>query len=88
MLKVVVIETQRQHARIGVTQSLDVGIPTIGMEMVVAPNMDVVRKGTLIGFATNLGSGLGGILLGRTLNRNLATNSNYWSCWDTSNGVY
>jgi hypothetical protein len=40
--------------------------------MVVAPNMDVVRKGTLIGFATNLGSGLGAILLGRNLSRNLA----------------
>jgi hypothetical protein len=31
--------------------------------------MDVVRKGVLIGFATKLGSGLGGILAKRNLNR-------------------
>jgi hypothetical protein len=34
--------------------------------------MDVVKKGILIGFVTNLGSGLGGILIGRNLNWSLA----------------
>ncbi len=51
----------------GVTQSLNVGIPTTRMEMVVAPNMDVVRRGTLIGFVTNLGNGSSGVLVGRNL---------------------
>jgi hypothetical protein len=34
--------------------------------------MDVVKKNILIGFATNLGSGLGGILIGRNLSWSLA----------------
>jgi hypothetical protein len=32
------------------------------MEMIVTPNIDVVKRGTLIGFATKFGSKLGGIL--------------------------
>jgi hypothetical protein len=32
--------------------------------MVVVPNMDVVKRGILIGYAAKLGSGLGGILAG------------------------
>jgi hypothetical protein len=37
--------------------------------MVVASIMNVVRDGILIGSATKLGSGLGGILVGRHLNQ-------------------
>jgi hypothetical protein len=37
--------------------------------MVVGPNMDVVRKGILIGFAAKLGGGLGGISTGKNLNQ-------------------
>ncbi len=35
--------------------------------MVVEPNIDVIRKGVLIGFVTKLGSGLGRVLVGRNL---------------------
>jgi hypothetical protein len=48
-----------QRVRVVATQLLDVGVTTIGVEMVVAPIMDVVRKGILIGSITILGSGLG-----------------------------
>jgi len=34
--------------------------------------MDVVRRGTLIGFVAKLGNGLSGVLVGRKLNGNLA----------------
>jgi hypothetical protein len=36
------------------------------------PNMDVIRRGTLIGSPTNLGNGLGGVLARRNLSRSLA----------------
>jgi hypothetical protein len=39
--------------------------------MVVAPNMNVVRGGVLIRFATNLSLGLGGVLTRRNLSRSL-----------------
>jgi hypothetical protein len=39
--------------------------------MVVAPNMNVVRGGVLIRFATNLSLGLGGVLTQRNLSRSL-----------------
>ncbi len=39
--------------------------------MVVAPTMDVVKRGLLIKSTTRLGSGLGGILARRKLNENL-----------------
>jgi hypothetical protein len=35
----------------------------------VAPIMNVVKGGSPIGFVTNLGSGLGGISVGRNLNQ-------------------
>jgi hypothetical protein len=35
--------------------------------MVVAPTMDVVKKGILIGFIAKLGSGLSGVLARRKL---------------------
>jgi hypothetical protein len=37
--------------------------------MVVAPNMNLIRKGIVIGFATNLGCGLGRFLVRRNLSR-------------------
>ncbi len=40
--------------------------------MIVAPTMDVVRRGTLIGFVAKLGNGSSGVLAGRKLNGNLA----------------
>jgi hypothetical protein len=39
--------------RVGVTQSLDAGTTNIGVEMVVVPNMDVIRRGVLIGSIAN-----------------------------------
>jgi len=39
-----------------------VGITTTKVETFVAPTMDVVKKGILIGSTTQLGSGLGGVL--------------------------
>jgi hypothetical protein len=38
--------------------------------MVVALDTNVVKGGVLIGYVTSLGCGLGGILIGRNLNRN------------------
>jgi hypothetical protein len=55
--KVAVVETRRQNA----------SITTIRVETVVVPTMDVVKRGVLIGFVTKLGSGSGGILIGRKL---------------------
>jgi len=62
MSKAVVVETRRQPIGIIVTQSLDVGITTTRVETVVVPTMDVAKKGILIGSATKLGNGLGGVL--------------------------
>jgi hypothetical protein len=42
------------------------------METVVAPNIDVVKRGVLIGFTAKLGSGLGGVSIIRNLNQSLA----------------
>jgi hypothetical protein len=39
--------------------------------MVVPLDTNVVRGGVLIGFATNLGPGLGGVLIGSNLSRSL-----------------
>jgi hypothetical protein len=39
--------------------------------MVVAPNTDVIRKGIVIGFATNLGRGLGRFSAKQNLSRSL-----------------
>jgi hypothetical protein len=66
MLEVAVVETWKQCAKIGVTQSFNAGI---GVETVVAPNIDVVRRGMLIGFTTKLGSGSNGVSARRDLSR-------------------
>jgi hypothetical protein len=57
----------RKHARIGVTRSLDASITIIGVETIIAPNMDFVKMGVLLRFATKLRSGLVGVLVGRNL---------------------
>jgi hypothetical protein len=74
--KTTVVEIRRQPIGIEGTQSPNVFITTIRVEMVVAPNTTVVRGGILIGFATNLGHGLGGILVGRNLESKCRTTSN------------
>jgi len=61
VLEATIVETQKQHVGIGVTQSLDASITTTRVEMFVAPNIDVVKRGVLIGYVTKLGSGLGGV---------------------------
>jgi hypothetical protein len=40
--------------------------------MIVEPNIDVARKGVIIGSATKLGSGLGGVSTGRNQIRSSA----------------
>ncbi len=54
----IVIEIQKQHVGIEVIESLNVIIRTTIVEMMVAPNTNVVKGGILIGLPTNLGSGL------------------------------
>jgi hypothetical protein len=46
--KLIVVETQKQPAGIEVTQSINVVITTIGVDMVVKPNMNVVRRGIFL----------------------------------------
>jgi hypothetical protein len=41
------------------------------MEIVVAPNMDVVRRGVVIGFVVNVNRGSSEFLVGVNLNRSL-----------------
>jgi hypothetical protein len=67
MSEVVVIKTQRQPTRVVVTQSFDVSIKTIRVEMIITPTMDVVRRGIIIGSTTKLCSGSGGVLERRKL---------------------
>jgi hypothetical protein len=74
----VVVEAWRQPIRVVVTQSFDANIITIGVEMVVTPTVDVVRKGVLIRSTTKLGSGSSGISIGWKL----------MGVRDTLNGVY
>jgi hypothetical protein len=58
-----------EPAGIKVTQSLNVVVTTTRVEMIVAPIMNVVRRGVVIGFVTNLGRGSGKFLVGRNLSR-------------------
>jgi hypothetical protein len=70
MSEVTIVEIRRQSVGIIVPQSLVATIITTGVQIVVTPNMDVIRRGVLIGFATKLGSGLNGILAGWKQNGN------------------
>ncbi len=69
MSKVAIVETQTQPIGVGVIQSFNIVVIAIGVEMVVALNMDVVRKGMVIRSATNLGCGSSGFLAKRKLKR-------------------
>jgi hypothetical protein len=71
MSKAAIVETQKQHAGVGVIQSLNVSITTTGVETVIEPNIDVVKRGVLIGYVTKLGSGSNGVSIRRNLNRSL-----------------
>ncbi len=68
MSEVAIVEIWRQPTRIKVTQSPNVIITTTRVEKMVAPNVNVVKGGVLIGSIANLGSGMSGILAGRNLN--------------------
>jgi hypothetical protein len=68
MSEMTIVETQRQLVGVVVIQSLDVNITTIGIEMVVVPTMDIVKRGVLIRFVAKLGNGLNGVSTGRKLN--------------------
>ncbi len=48
---------------------LNVVIPTIGVENVVAPNTNFVRGGILIGFSMNLNHGSEGVSMRRNFSR-------------------
>jgi hypothetical protein len=71
MLEAVVVETRKQHVRVKITQSFNACITTTRVEMVIAPNIDVVKRGILIGSIAKLGSALGGVLVGRNLSQSL-----------------
>jgi hypothetical protein len=71
MLEAIVVENHKQHAGIRVTESFNAGIIIIGMEAVVAPNIDVVRKGILIRYVAKLGSKSNGVSTRNNLNQNL-----------------
>jgi len=67
----VVVETHK-HVRIRVIQSLDEGITTTWVETIVAPSIDVIKRGVLIGFIIKLGSGSSGVSVVRNLSRSSA----------------
>jgi hypothetical protein len=72
VLEVTIVETWKQHAKVGIIQSLDVGITTTRVETVVAPSINVIRKGILIRSITKLGSESGGVSTVRNLSQSLA----------------
>jgi hypothetical protein len=67
VLKVVVVETHKQHVGVRVIESLYEGITTIGLEMIIVSNIDVVKRGVLIGSIIKLGSGSSGVSVVRNL---------------------
>jgi hypothetical protein len=66
MSEVTITKIRRQLIEIEFTQSPNVVITTLGVEIVVAPNTNIVRNGVLIGSTTNLG----GVSVRRNLSRN------------------
>jgi hypothetical protein len=67
----IVVETRKQHAKVGVIQSLSACITTIRVGKVVASNINVVKREVLIAFVAKLGSGLGGVSVIRNLSQSL-----------------
>ncbi len=72
MLETIIIETWKQHFRIGVIQSFYACITSTRVETIVAPNIDVVKRRVLIGSTTKLGSKSSGVSLVKNLNRSSA----------------
>jgi hypothetical protein len=72
MLEAVVVETWK-HVKIRVTQSFNAGITTTIVEMVVAFNINVVRRGILIGFVAKLGNRSNGVSARRNQSSMLLT---------------
>jgi hypothetical protein len=72
MSEVAIVETWKQHARVGAIQSIDACITTTIVEMVVAPKINVIKRGVLIEYVTKLDSKLRGVSIVRNLNRSLA----------------
>jgi hypothetical protein len=67
----IVVKTWRQFVGMKVTQSFDEIITTTGVETIVVPNMNVVKRGIVIGPPIILGHELSEFLTRRNLNRNL-----------------
>ncbi len=72
MLEAAIVETHRQHVGVGVAQSLNVGIRTTRVEMIVMPNINVVKRGVLIGSVAKLGSESCGVSARRNLSQSSA----------------
>jgi hypothetical protein len=69
--KAAIVETCKQLVGLRVIRSLDAGTITIGVETIVAPTMNVVRRGILITSITKLGSRSDRISTRRKLNGSL-----------------
>jgi hypothetical protein len=65
-----IAKTWKQLVGIDVTQSFNAIITTTKVETIIVPNMNVVKGGVVIGFATNLSHGSCDFLAIRNLNRN------------------
>jgi hypothetical protein len=65
-----VVETQKQHVGIEVIQSFNAIITTTRMETIIAPNMNVVRRGVVIRSIVNVSRGFSGFSI-----RNLSSYS-------------
>ncbi len=63
------LKSENNNVEVEVIRLLHVIIPTIKVEIVVAPNTNFVRGGIFIRFVMNLDCGLGRVLERRTLNR-------------------
>jgi hypothetical protein len=72
VLEATVVETHKQHVRVWVIQSLDVGVTTTRVETIIVPNIDVVKRGVLIGSVAKLGSESSRVLKVRNLSWDLA----------------
>jgi hypothetical protein len=66
-----ITETWRQTTEIEVIQSLNAVITTIGVDMVVTPNMNVAKRRVVIRYVINLGLGLDEFSTGRSLSKSL-----------------
>jgi len=67
VLEMAVVETWKQHVRVGVIQSFDASILPTRVEMIVVLNIYVVKRRVLIGSIAKLGSKSSGVLAIRNL---------------------